>query len=112
MPQAVEPFHASYPVGGLATHENAGGHLLALHVGHTDAQLAARLSSQPRISGASTFTSRAVAVNAVSGALDANEGAIQTWLRGTAEKGKGVEKGSRKGVRPCILTLMVLCKFL
>lgn len=42
--------------GGLTVSENAGVHLLARHVGLTDADLAARLSSQPGITAASTFT--------------------------------------------------------
>jgi len=39
----------------LQTHEETGGHLLEKHVGKTPEQLAARLASEPKIKGASTF---------------------------------------------------------
>ncbi|MBL9167633.1 MAG: hypothetical protein JNN07_07820, partial [Verrucomicrobiales bacterium] len=58
--------------GGLTVSENAGGHLLARHVGQTEAQLGARLSAQPGIPAASTFVTRAEAEAAVSGAFNAN----------------------------------------
>ena len=67
---------------GLATHEAAGGHLLAQHVGWTDAELAARLAREPRIAAASTFSTEATAAAAVSEALAANHAAIDAWLQG------------------------------
>jgi len=42
------------PGGGLAAHEGAGGHLLARHVGKAEADLAARLTAEPRLRAAST----------------------------------------------------------
>ena len=45
--------------GGLAAHEARGGHLLERHVGKTDEELLQRMQSDPRITGASTFTDRA-----------------------------------------------------
>ncbi|MBX9677980.1 MAG: hypothetical protein K2X38_04390 [Gemmataceae bacterium] len=66
----------------LADHEAAGGHLIARHVGRTDAQLAARLAAERRISGASTFTDLAAADRGVA----ANEGAIRSWLAGSSSR--------------------------
>jgi hypothetical protein len=74
------------PGGGLAAHETAGGHTIARHVGKTDADLAARLTAEPRISGASSFTDRAIAESAIGRTLDANQAAINTWLSGTSPR--------------------------
>jgi filamentous hemagglutinin len=57
-----------------------GDHTLALHVGLSDSQLLARLAAQPQISGASTFTNRAVAEAATTDVLDANAATIGQWL--------------------------------
>ena len=65
--------------GGLTVSENAGGHLLGKHVGLSDADLAARLSSQPGITAASTFATRAEAEAAVAGAFDANAANVSAW---------------------------------
>ena len=65
--------------GGLTVSENAGGHLLARHVGLSEADLAARLSSQPGITAASTFATRAEAEAAVAGAFDANAANVSAW---------------------------------
>ena len=72
------------PGGGLMTSENAGGHLLAKHVGQSEAQLAARLSAEPRISAASTFATRAEAEAGVSAAFDTNAARINSWASGGA----------------------------
>ncbi|MFT4262692.1 MAG: RHS repeat-associated core domain-containing protein [Nocardioides sp.] len=80
------------PGGGLAAHEAAGGHALARHLGMTDADLLARLSAQPGITGASSFSSRAVAESSVAGLLDANASGISSWLAGSG--GKLVLNGS------------------
>lgn len=74
------------PGGGLAAHEAAGGHALARHVGQTDGALLARLRAQPGISGASTFSSRAVAETSIADVLEANASEIQAWLGGTGGK--------------------------
>jgi filamentous hemagglutinin len=74
------------PGGGLAAHERGGGHTIARHVGTTDADLAARLAADPRISGASSFTDRTVAESAIAQALDANYAAINAWLTGSSPR--------------------------
>jgi hypothetical protein len=43
-----------------------------------------RLPNEPKISGSSSYYDRAMAENAVSQALDANQSAISTWLNGSA----------------------------
>jgi hypothetical protein len=58
------------PVGGLASHEARGGHLIARHVGKTDAELLQRLKDNPKIAGASPFTDRATAEKGASEVLN------------------------------------------
>jgi len=71
------------PGGGLKAHEGAGrGHTLSRHVGLTDDQLRARLAQVPR---ASTFRDRALAEDAVSGALTANRSGLQYWVKHSSE---------------------------
>ena len=81
LPKAAESgaFSRLAQPGGLTVSENAGGHLLARHVGLTEADLAARLSSQRGISAASTFATRAEAEAAVAGAFDANAANVSAW---------------------------------
>jgi hypothetical protein len=67
------------PGGSLTVSEQAGGHVLARHVGQTEEQLAARLSAQAEITTASTFTTRAQAESAISSALEANATKITEW---------------------------------
>jgi len=74
------------PGGGLAGHEAAGGHVLARHIGMTDADLLARLASNPRISAASTFNTRAVAESSVAGLLNANAAGVGSWLAGSGSR--------------------------
>ena len=74
------------PDGGLAGHEAAGGHVLARHIGMTDADLLARLASNPRISAASTFNTRAVAESSVAGLLNANAAGVGSWLAGSGSR--------------------------
>jgi hypothetical protein len=82
---AVEaPFSMIVPGGGLQAHETAGGHLILKHVGQTEQSLMTRLANEPKISGSSSYYDRAMAENAVSQALDANQSAISTWLNGSA----------------------------
>jgi len=68
------------PGGGLMASENAGGHLLARHLGLSEADLAARLASQPGIPTASTFATRAEAEAAVSAAFDVNGANVSAWI--------------------------------
>jgi len=79
-------FSRIVPGGGLAAHELAGGHLIARHVGQSEAQLLSRLASNSRITGASSFTNRAVAESSVSSALSANQAAIQGFLSGSSNR--------------------------
>ncbi|GAA3105046.1 hypothetical protein GCM10010520_57410 [Rhizobium viscosum] len=71
------------PGGGLQAHEAAGGHLISRHVGKLDADLSARLSSQPNVTAASSFPDCATAERAVSSALDANTPNISQFLSGS-----------------------------
>jgi len=66
----------------LAEHELAGGHTIARHVGRTEAELRARLASQPRIPAATSFATLGSAEVAVTDALRANARAIQKWAAG------------------------------
>lgn len=50
------------------------------HVGQSESQLLARLASEPKISGSSSFFDRAIAERAVAETLDANSGKISAWL--------------------------------
>ena len=74
---------ALVPIGGLAWHEAAGGHLLDRHVAQTLAQLQARLHREPLIPAASTFTDRVQAEAAVSELLTRNAVPIARWLGGS-----------------------------
>jgi len=66
----------------LAEHELAGGHTIARHVGRTEAELRARLVSQPRIPAATSFATLGSAEVVVTDALRANAPAIQKWAAG------------------------------
>ncbi|WP_285416606.1 RHS repeat protein [Pseudomonas sp. efr-133-TYG-5] len=88
-PGAIEadgPYSEIVPGGGLSTHEAQGGHLIARHIGRTDAQLAQRLMAEPHIPAASTFSDRAGAEAAVSEALRVNAQKVQDFLN--SSKGK------------------------
>ncbi|MCF4998995.1 RHS repeat protein, partial [Pseudomonas syringae] len=80
------PYSKIVPGGGLAAHEAQGGHLIAKHVGRTDAQLAQRLRNEPNIPAASTFPNRSVAESAVSDALSANSLRIKKFLESSKIK--------------------------
>ncbi|MDP3290270.1 MAG: RNase A-like domain-containing protein, partial [Methyloversatilis sp.] len=73
-------FSRIVPGGGLQAHESAGGHLLLKHVGQSEEALMKRLAKEPNITGSSSFFDRAAAEWGVSGALDARQTEIQTWL--------------------------------
>ena len=74
------------PGGGLAAHEAAGGHVLAKHVGKSDADLLARIAREPKISGDSTFATREIAEAAIADVISANSSLIRAWLSGTGRK--------------------------
>ncbi len=65
----------------LAADEAHGGHTLKKHVGRSDAELAARLRSEPGISAASTYTDRRLAEEAVGSCIDENSNRISDWLQ-------------------------------
>jgi hypothetical protein len=68
------------PVRDLRQDEAAGGHILRKHVGQTEAQLRERLERERNITGASTYTNRAVAEHAVGAAIAQSQSQIQRWL--------------------------------
>ncbi len=72
------------PVEGLGVrlevHEKLGGHTLARHVGKSAQELAARLQREPTLTAASTFTDRAVAEQAITATVQANQAQINAWL--------------------------------
>jgi hypothetical protein len=72
----------------LAAHEAQGGHTIARHVGRTEAQLQARLTSQTTIPAASTFQTLAQAERAVAAGLRANRAAIAQWAKSAAPGAK------------------------
>lgn len=65
-------------------------------MGRSDDQLLQRLADEPRISGASTFSSLEVANRAVQDVLSANEGSIEDFLAGA--RGRTVLAGRASGV--------------
>ena len=79
--QTTIAFVPSIPGGGLDFHEAAGGHTLKKHVGKTEAELAQRLDSEKRISGASSFTYRSVAEAAIAEAMSIKQSAIDSWMK-------------------------------
>ncbi len=79
--QTTIAFVPNIPGGGLDFHEAAGGHTLKKHVGKTEAELAQRLASERRISGASSFTYRSVAEAAIAEAMSINQSAIDSWVK-------------------------------
>ena len=79
--QTTVAFAPGIPGGGLDFHEAAGGHTLEKHVGKTEAELAQRLASEKRISGASSFTYRSVAESAIAEAMNEKKSAIDSWVK-------------------------------
>lgn len=66
----------------LRSQEAWGGHTIARHVGRTDAELFARLSSDLNIKAASTFNDLVTAESVVLKAIDGNKSRIVRWLSG------------------------------
>ncbi|XWN32957.1 MAG: RNase A-like domain-containing protein [Devosia sp.] len=95
---------------GLQFHEGRrGAHLIARHVGKTDAELVARLALDPKIRGSSTFTNRRVAERAVDETLAANQAKIAQFLSGRGKTlpiehntsrvvGRGILRGGNRVV--------------
>lgn len=82
---AVAPASRLVPGGGLAAHEAAGGHLLARHVGLSEARLAERIAAEGK-AAVGTFSNRTVAEQVAREAIDANQTVISLWLKSV--KGK------------------------
>lgn len=74
------------PGGSLEASEKAGGHLLARHVGKTEAELRQRLKSDPKISAASSFKDRAIAEEGITAAILLNSKRIEAWLKGKQDR--------------------------
>jgi hypothetical protein len=64
----------------LSQDEAAGGHILRKHVGQTDDELRERLQRERHITGASTYTDRATAEQAVGAAIAQSRDRIESWL--------------------------------
>jgi hypothetical protein len=84
--EADGPYSEIVPGGGLAAHEARGGHLIAKHVGRSEAQLRERLDSEPHVPIASTFPDRATAESAASSVLKTKKKEIENFLSDTLEK--------------------------
>lgn len=108
------------PTRDLSQDEAAGGHILRKHVGQTDEQLRQRLEREPRITGASTYTDRPAAEQAVGAAIAASQDRIQRWLSrpgghpnlvldydSEVPIGRTINRGENQS-RPCAHALMVL----
>ena len=114
---------ADRPAGAvrdLSQDEAAGGHILRKHVGQTDEQLRQRLEREPRITGASTYTDRPTAEQAVGAAIAASQDRIQRWLSrsgghpnlvldydSASPIGRTINRGESQS-RPCAHALVVL----
>ena len=110
----------SGPVRDLSQDEAAGGHILRKHVGQTDDQLRERLEREPRITGASTYTDRPTAEQAVGAAIATSQDRIQRWLGrsgghpnlvldydSASPIGRTINRGESQP-RPCAHALVVL----
>ncbi len=108
------------PTRDLSQDEAAGGHILRKHVGQTDEQLRQRLEREPRITGASTYTDRPAAEQAVGAAIAASQDRIQRWLSrpgghpnlvldydSEVPIGRTINRGENQS-RPCAHALVVL----
>ena len=112
--------HPAGSVRDLSQDEAAGGHILRKHVGQTDEQLRQRLDREPRITGASTYTDRPTAEQAVGAAIATSQDRIQRWLGrsgghanlvldydSASPIGRTINRGESQS-RPCAHALVVL----
>lgn len=110
-PATPTPAPSSGAIRNLADDENQGGHTLARHVGKGDAELAARLKSEPDISAASSYTDRETAESAVGTVLSKKAAEISKWeqksgsranlaLRYTLDStvGRSLKRGAKSAV--------------
>jgi toxin YxiD len=108
------------PTRDLIRDEAAGGHILRKHVGQTDDELRARLERERNITGASTYTDRTAAEQAVGAAIAHSQDRIQRWLDRSgghpnlvldydsqAPIGRTINRGENQS-RPCAHALVVL----
>lgn len=65
----------------LDANERRGGHVLAKHVGKTDAELKRRLEEEPSIPAASTYTDRKTAEEAIAAALEQRSAKVDGWVK-------------------------------
>lgn len=104
----------------LSRDEDAGGHTLKRHVGKSDEQLRDRLSREPDISAASSYTDRASAEHAVGMVLQEQHSRVESWLdrsgghpnlvmdyRGDHAIGRTLHRGDVAS-QPCSNALVVL----
>jgi hypothetical protein len=116
----VEFRQANAPVRDLSHDEAAGGHILRKHVGQTDEQLRERLQQERHITGASTYTDRSTAEQAVGAAIAQSQERIQSWLSHSGGHpnlvldydsetpiGRTMNRGENQS-RPCMHALVVL----
>jgi len=68
------------PSRDLNQDEQAGGHILRKHVGLSEEDLRQRLSREPEITGASTYTDRQTAEHVVGAAIAHSQDRIEKWL--------------------------------
>jgi len=112
-------------VRDLGQDEAAGGHILRKHVGQTDDELRERLERERGITGASTYTDRAVAEHAVGAAIAESHDRIERWLNrsgghpnlvldydsetpiGRTINRSSINRGENQS-RPCVHALVVL----
>jgi hypothetical protein len=108
------------PSRDLSRDEAAGGHILRKHVGRTDDELRERLDRERNITGASTYTDRAAAEQAVGAAIAHSQERIQRWLDRSGGHpnlvldydsdspiGRTINRGENQS-RPCAHALVVL----
>ncbi len=112
--------HSHAPARDLGQDEAAGGHILRKHVGQTEEQLRERLRRERNITGASTYTDRATAEQAVGAAIAQSQDRIQRWLDRSGGHpnlvldydsespiGRTINRGENQS-RPCGHALVVL----
>jgi hypothetical protein len=108
------------PTRDLSRDEAAGGHILRKHVGQSEDQLRQRLERERNITGASTYTDRTTAEQAVGAAIAHSHERIQRWLDRSGGHpnlvldydsetpiGRTINRGENQS-RPCAHALVVL----
>jgi toxin YxiD len=83
-PATTQAHEESRPYRGpsrdLSQDERAGGHILRKHVGQSEEDLRQRLTREPEITGASTYTDRTTAEHVVGAAIAQSQDRIERWL--------------------------------